>query len=229
MTASDAAFSRGDVMRELQQLRDRVKRLETVRRLPTASIGSGGLRIQGGRLLAEDSTGARVFEVTTEPASIFMRQALIEDLSAQVFAARIHSADAPGQVNISHTSFAFDSATGGPTVADVSVTAAGRAIVFVSASIATDFANTGTEIRGDMGYEVSGATEVAPVGDSAVGFEFLNDTGQQNRSGLNATRMSLLTGLNQGLHSFEAKYRVSAFGASDEAIFFSRNLTVIAF
>ncbi|HLU43995.1 MAG TPA: hypothetical protein VKZ67_03115, partial [Natronosporangium sp.] len=80
MSASDAARSRGDVMARLAELTDRVTRLETARRLEAAAVGRGGIRIKGGRLLAEDLDNDKVFEVTTQPAGIFMRKELISAL-----------------------------------------------------------------------------------------------------------------------------------------------------
>lgn len=55
MGISDAALSRGDVMRRMSKLEDRQRRIETARRLEAAAIGSGGLRVHGGgRMLVED-------------------------------------------------------------------------------------------------------------------------------------------------------------------------------
>lgn len=50
-----AAFSRGDVLREIRELKDRVRVLETARTLEAASIGRGGLRLlDGGSIRVAD-------------------------------------------------------------------------------------------------------------------------------------------------------------------------------
>lgn len=89
--------------------------------------------------------------------------------------------------------------TGGPVVADVPIGRSGKALVIVSATIAT----TGPAyMGGGMSYVISGATTRAtpPAGQ---------DLNQQatNGWGFGASRVFLEEGLNTGLHTFTAKYR----------------------
>lgn len=82
---SDPGRSQGDIMARLEELERRVEELQTTRRLPGASIGSGGLRvldggniaidggnliITEGRLIAGDPEGARA-EVTETGYRVF--------------------------------------------------------------------------------------------------------------------------------------------------------------
>jgi hypothetical protein len=53
----DAAFSSGDLMRNQRTLQADVRQLQTGRRLPSASIGAGGLRVFGGGSVTVDGGG----------------------------------------------------------------------------------------------------------------------------------------------------------------------------
>lgn len=66
---SDPAVPRGDIMRQLADIRRRLRSIETSRRLESASIGAGGLRVfsggsirlqDGGDLLVQDEGDIRV-------------------------------------------------------------------------------------------------------------------------------------------------------------------------
>lgn len=46
----DAAFSRGDIMRELREMKREIRELKAARTLENATIGQGGLRVKGGRI-----------------------------------------------------------------------------------------------------------------------------------------------------------------------------------
>ena len=63
---SDAAFSSGDVMRQLHELRRDIQQLKAARRLEAANIGAGGLHINGGRLTiaAPSDAVTRLFEIS---------------------------------------------------------------------------------------------------------------------------------------------------------------------
>jgi hypothetical protein len=62
----DAAFSRGDIMRRMDQLERRVAAQETARRLESASIGTGGLRVKGGSIVILDPSGVETMRLSTE-------------------------------------------------------------------------------------------------------------------------------------------------------------------
>lgn len=89
MSLGDAAFSRGDIMRRLAFLEDEVRRLRSARRLESASIGEGGLRIKGeggltidngggirvedgGRLAVYQENGAELFAVYRSPEGSYL-------------------------------------------------------------------------------------------------------------------------------------------------------------
>jgi len=229
---SDAAVSKGDLMRRVDALEEQVKQLRTARRLEAASIGRGGLRIQGGRLLAEDSALARVFEVTTEPPSIFMRQELISQLALTILGEAIRSAETPDEVVATSTSGAFVDLTGGPAVTDVTIGASGRALVIASAALFASPTGQDGEVTCYMGYAITGASTVAASTATAVHLGFTRGDGSASLhpgAEMSASKVSLVDGLNAGLHTFTAKYRVDEFNASDEGAFLFRNLTVIPF
>lgn len=64
--ASDAAQSRGDIMREIADLKRQVQALQTARRLEAASVGRGGIRVRGGRIVIEDESGAETFVAASD-------------------------------------------------------------------------------------------------------------------------------------------------------------------
>lgn len=70
-----------------------------------------------------------------------------------------------------------------------------------------------------MGYEVSGATSLAPADNRGVGF-----FGAANGN-INASDVSLWTSLNPGINTFSARYRVS----SGTGTFQSRRIIVMPF
>lgn len=67
---SDAAQSPGDVMRRLAELERRVEQLSTARRLEAAAIGSGGMRVKGGRILIQDAAGNTTMTLSTDGLSL---------------------------------------------------------------------------------------------------------------------------------------------------------------
>lgn len=69
---SDSAFSSGNIMRRLKQLERKIHQLSTARRLESATIGEGGLEVEGsgritisegGSILVFDSAGNELFYV----------------------------------------------------------------------------------------------------------------------------------------------------------------------
>lgn len=86
---SDRHFSRGDLMRRITELEDRIKSLETARRLEAASIGAGGLTIaEDGSIQSDDfapgedgwriSEGGAEFNVLTLRDRLIGQEALAE-------------------------------------------------------------------------------------------------------------------------------------------------------
>ena len=215
---SDAAKSRGDVMSRLAELERQVRSLQTSRRLEAASIGRGGLRVQGGRILAEDASGERVFEVTTEPPGIFMRPELISTIAAQAFADRITADSITGGGTGAPDAPDWGDLPGdpGPSVT-ADVTDAGRMIVMLSAQITLQN-NEG----GRVSFEISdeGGIVVSPFVTRDLAFTFNNDNG----SFLAGAGVSyLIENLDAGLHTVTMKYQDSGVD------FRERSLIVIAF
>jgi len=57
MIVSDAAASRGDIMRRLADLERQLRELAAGRRLEAATIGAGGVRVKGGSIRIQDVDG----------------------------------------------------------------------------------------------------------------------------------------------------------------------------
>lgn len=236
---SDQAASRGDLMARLDALERQVAALRTGRRLPNASVGQGGIRVhaggsvrvhgggsvqvedggdivvQGGSLLAQDEAGERVFEVDTDPAEIFMRPELVQDVVGAILDTpagsrlirglignAIHVDSVLTQETTSSTSFT-DLATVGPQVT-APVSSTGRALVEFGCVLTTDQSNDHVS----MSFEVSGATNQAPSGFRAVQLSFVEAVVQ-------STSMAVMVeGLAEGANTFTAKYTVTNIGAT---------------
>jgi hypothetical protein len=210
-------------MRELTEIKDRLARLETARRLESASVGAGGLRLKGGRFLAEDLSSERVAEITTDPAGIFLRQELIRDLALAIFADRIRFATVATVGILSGEQQTFqDLSTPGPTVTIDVIT--GTAIVFTTSEILTpgDGGGAFPNSLGVMGVAVSGASTKAASVATSQGLNNLNP----DNVGVLCTRAGIFDDLTPGSNTFTAKYRA----ASDTQVSFSnRSIIVMAF
>lgn len=228
MSASDAARSRGDVMARLAELTDRVTRLETTRRLEAAAVGRGGIRIKGGRLLAEDLDNDTVFEVTTQPAGIFMRKELISalvndlveelltsqagrDLAAFVLSSRIKSATTEPSVLTSSSTYV--ALSGGPEVTDVPVSESGKMLVMVGCQGVVSSAIGQPDQAAAMSFAISGATTRAASDDEAyiVAYVDIDELSFFHGRSMAAAE---ITGLNPGMHTVSARYR-KVFGGGD--------------
>lgn len=131
--------------------------------------------------------------------------------SSNVYTAQIDTTDAT-----TSTSFVDLPNFPGPVLSGVRIGPSGRCLVILSA-IMTAFIAPGAE----MGYEITGATSVAP---SIFGktLAFYSAAGNS----LSGSRVILQAGLNPGLHTFTGKYLAGGGGASAQFSF--RNITVIA-
>ncbi len=228
MSASDAARSRGDVMARLAELTDRVTRLETARRLEAAAVGRGGIRIKGGRLLAEDLDNDKVFEVTTQPAGIFMRKELISalvndlveelltsqagrDLAAFVLSSRIKSATAAPSVLTSSSTYV--ALSGGPEVTDVPVSDSGKMLVLVGCEGVVSSAIGQPDQAAAMSFAISGAT-TRPASDDEAYIVAYADIDELSFFHGRSMAAAEITGLNPGMHTVSARYR-KVFGGGD--------------
>lgn len=231
---TDAAFSRGDVMRELRKLNERVDALETRRDLPHASYGSGGPRTRGGRFLAEDSSAEKVFEVTTEPPNIFMRPELISVVARLVIAEVIRSESvAAFQTTTSDTY--DDLSTVGPQIDNIEISDAGKMLVMVGAQANPNIDTSTGQLNefAYMSYDIDGPTERDASDAEALVAGFAADPSSGSIAAgtfSNATKVVLEENLEPGTYTVTAKYKVEeTLGGSPSATFGDRNLTVIAF
>lgn len=138
-----------------------------------------------------------------------------QELAAFVLANRVHHAAIEGHISVTGTSFQEKD--------DLEVTAditdSGKAVALIGADITVE--------SGEIGYmalEVSGATtQAAPAGDGAV--LYVVNVGATGIS-MSASKVITFDNLNPGENTFSARY---AAGATGNADFFDRTLTVFAF
>lgn len=154
---------------------------------------------------------------------------VLATLARQLIGAAIDSESAPGQTSTSSTSFG-DGSVAGPTISDIEITATGRCLVWLAAQVDAGPITDAGQIGGWMSFQVSGASSVSPSPMRAVSVHqsvlVTGATGWSHRAGVTAGNTVLLTGLNAGTHTFQAKY---ASQVSGETVRFSeRLLTVMA-
>lgn len=223
MAIGDAALSKGDLMRRLHRLERHVQELQAGRRLAAATVGEGGIRItdggnldiEGGALRVFDASGNLVATVGRFPDSTERGIAAVDPvtgalvaLSTLAFGMRVEQ---HGQVlQVTSTSGDFsdpDTGDPGPTITDVPIGTAGRCVVFVSADLRPEPSSAGDTTVVEMGVEVSGAT-TRTAGSAVISL------GQGTADGSSAVSPSgrvagitLIEGLNAGMHTFQGKYR----------------------
>ena len=188
---------------------------------PRSKKGSATYRIGSGGRVIIPGTGA------AERAIAALRTNLAREVSAEIFAARIHSQSELASAGHSDDTYSDLTGSPGPTITDVEISPAGRALVLVTAriNVMTLAGTTGTDEEGRMAYAISGATS-RPAEDADMASARSVDLDKRNGVGGRFTAVSLEEGLNPGLHTFTAKYRTFAGGSAN---FDTRNLTVFAF
>lgn len=196
------------------------------------AIEGGDFIVKAGAIRGLDGAGNRFFEVRggTDP-EIFLEKSLISSLALEIFGEAIQSADADANVISGDTSGTWVSLSGGPELQDVSIGASGRALVIVSADVLCAPTGENGRVEGWMGFEVTGATSVAPDIFDTLRVRLTRGDGDVTLHpavNVAASRMNLVSGLNPGLHTFTAQYRVIAT-TTDEAEFQGRNITVMPF
>lgn len=164
---------------------------------------------------------------TGEKKVAVLRSNVAREISAEIFADRIYSDEVTTSESTGSSSYT-DLATTGPTVSDVEITS-GRALVFVSGRIRAEQANNG-DSESFMSFTVSGATSLSADDTRAAStwIRLSNHAGGDNHTvdvAMRGTAQIPLEGLNEGLHTFQAKYRVDGVSSN----FGVRALTVIAF
>lgn len=206
MGIGDAARNPMDLPYRIQRIEDAIRDLQTARRLEAASIGAGGLRVQGGRVLAEDSAGDRIFEVTTEPAGIFMRQELISALTREILgeAIQIGTNIAQGSTTTENAWVDLDfggSPDPGPEVT-VEIGPSGRCLVFCSAWISV--AEFGS---GSMSFAGTGPESISAGFFGTVFNSVSLEVGDFSRP--TCTGVMLIRDVQPGTYTLTAKYQVS--------------------
>jgi hypothetical protein len=187
---------------------------------PHSKRGIATYRIgMGGRVITPGSGAAA-------KAVAFMTSALAKNLSAEVFAERIHD-DTVDTSEGTGSSTYTDLATAGPTVAGVEI-ATGKALVLISGRIRSEQSGSGNS-ESFMSFAVSGASTLA-ADDSRAASTWVRLSVHPTEShivdiAMRGTAQVWLTGLNNGVHTFTAKYRTT--GAASN--FGVRAMTVITF
>lgn len=233
-----AARSRGDVMKRLDDLEAEIEHLKTARRLPNSSYASGGVRTRGGRFLAEDLTGDKVFEVTTEPPDIFMRPELIATVARQVI----------GESVLTQTVDEFGNRTAVGTFGDLELSGTaspgpsisfeleGEAILAIWGSAAgVSSADDISRTEAFMDVEIDGPTTYTPDNGSfpfAAALELGETLLAPDRvSAAGSALLARKFDLDPGSYTVTAKYRVDGQGnvTTLDATWSRRWLIVIVF
>lgn len=131
-----------------------------------------------------------------------------QDLAAFVIGQRIHAAVAPNAASY-NTPSNYTSLPDGPSISDVPVSSSGVALVGVQFRTQMTASPTNTNTMW-MSYQVSGASSVSAL-DSNAKVSGIADTDAANITNMQGQEMawSKLTGLNEGLHTFEPQYRAN--------------------
>jgi hypothetical protein len=187
---------------------------------PRSKRGIATYRVgMGGRVIVPGS-GA------SEKAIAWMRGALAKEISAEVFAERVHEGFVEDSDTLSDQDTFTDLDPAGPEITDVNITF-GVAIVWPSCSMAGSLDTGPNSVGGYMGVEVSGATTIAA--DITKSFH-LRQT-NHNSDGINRTDgalagSTLVLPCAPGLHTFKAVYRTLS-GPTTTVSFSQRSLVVI--
>lgn len=111
----------------------------------------------------------------------------------------------------------------GPTLNNVYIGSSRRALVLTSMS------NSSSNSSGYMGISISGASTISPVGSTVA---WNSENGGAVTTAGSFSKMGVLTaadGLNQGFHTFAAKYGVILGAGGTGSVFADRNIAVIPF
>lgn len=161
----------------------------------------------------------------------FLRGTLAREISAEIFAARIHTALDEGVAQSTNGSYG-DPTSGnpGPTISGVDISEAGKAVVLLGGLMRSSVGFT-TEETGHMSVAITGASSV-PASD--VNSAYLHATVVDSASQLatttllaTVTRVIVFDTLTPGTHTFTAKYRRGP--AHDSVYVYNRSLVVFAF
>lgn len=188
--------------------------------------GSGAWWITGRIVVPGTDAATRSIE--------FMRGALASQIAAEVLAARIHTDVNPGEAIRTSATYGDPSSGGvGPMVANVEISKSGTAVVLLGGLMRSSTGSSfTTEETGYMSVEISGATSVDP---SDVNSAYLHATVVDSTAQLASQTVVLATVgrviefdgvLNEGVHTFTAKYRRGS--GHDSVYVYNRSLVVFA-
>lgn len=206
---------------------------------PGQYVALHGTDASGAQGMTQWWIAGRILIPGTENAAevvAFLQGSLAREISAEIFAERMHSASDPDQIERASSSFGAPDSPGvaGPIVADVTVET-GSAIVIVSALLkysTEDTASSDVASAGFVGFRISGATSRAPTDErSATAFSQKHSAGLDGAGMANwatCTAVNIETGLNPGVHTFTMEYAKNAV-ASEDMTCMLRNLLVITF
>lgn len=146
-----------------------------------------------------------------------------------LLSSRTRSALVAGFQVCTSTSFG-DLSTVGPTVDNVQIGPSGRALIVLSArveEISTDIVR-----GGEMGYDMTGATIASAASNRSLVIGNTDDGdvdggSSSNNLAVQGAFVDVREGLNPGLHTFVARYRLRT-GAAGQVTFGNRSITVIA-
>ena len=150
----------------------------------------------------------------------WMTSALGAQVAAAVFGNRIQFAVTVDNEATSSTSYT-NLATVGPTVTDVEISDTGRALVMLYARMSGQKGGSNISTP-HMSYQISGATSQSPSDLRALQVHSETDDAVTA-----ATAVFMAEFLNEGLHTFQAKYKMGS--GQTEARFTERTLIVIPF
>jgi hypothetical protein len=144
-----------------------------------------------------------------------------QTLAAFAFASRVRAAEVASSVGIN--SGTYVTGTGGPAVTDVPVSSSGLALVGIQAQISI-IASPSQTNTAYISYRVTGATSRSATDANAKRTD-IGDTDAAAITNVTDQSMSwsIQSGLNEGLHDFEAMYRNNFAGS-----FINRRIIVIA-
>lgn len=193
---------------------------------PRSRKGSATYRVGSGARIIRPGTGAAAQTIA------FLQTSLGSAISAGAFAARIDGDAVFTLDNLGQTSDWVDLGTPGPAVADVDVSETGLALVLHGCEVGLTTSSSNLSARGSMSFEVSGATALPP-GQDAVRIAQLGNTlglpGDVSVSPNANVMTASWVPLNEGQHTFTAKYDGVTSAAGNWITFQRRFIIVVSF
>lgn len=168
MGIGDLARSSGDVMYRLKDLERQIQDLQTARRLESASIGTGGLRVKGGRIRIQDEQGNDTLVLSTDGLSLAGLLQVDGDIHQRVGSEFVPLAALAGGAQAA--TVVTEQSLSGPAGTDtgyVDLTTTGPSVTFTTHTgkwlllMIAQVETAGDKTAGRMSYTASGAQTVA--------------------------------------------------------------------